>query len=488
MGRYPRIGLGRRVGAADRQAARELLAQVGLEAFVDAPVQSLSGGQRQRALIARALITDPEILVLDEPTNGLDVVAERAFLGLVERFQARTSFAVVMISHELPHVASFATEVLLVDAERGAVEQGTVDDVITEARLSQLYGARIIVQDVHGHRAVFLDCEHEAPHPATTITITTTITTTTQHATITTTSARRRPRQGAADLRAGLGVRPRLDPGGAAGGRAVRAFSACTSCCAGWCSSAPPSPRRRASAWRWRFYLASFTADRPTALSPAAAGAAVAAAVLAGGGHRLRPAAGARARAQPAGLGDAGGPGLGAGGRAAAADPVVEAHRGRGPPGGRAALRLGHPGDPRRAAHHRGHRGRAAGWCTWCSSRSWSSSASTARWPQTLGYRTRLWNALLFATVGRRHLGLGPLPGRPAGVRVPGAARRRRPAAGPAGGVGVRAGGGASRMAAGLLGYYFAFSREWPAGPALVVAAALFLLPGVVLRVVRRRA
>ena len=50
MGRYPRIGLGRRVGAADRQAARELLAQVGLEAFTDAPVQSLSGGQRQRAL------------------------------------------------------------------------------------------------------------------------------------------------------------------------------------------------------------------------------------------------------------------------------------------------------------------------------------------------------------------------------------------------------------------------------------------------------
>jgi ABC-type Mn2+/Zn2+ transport system ATPase subunit len=165
MGRFPRIGLGRRVGNADRQAARELLAQVGLEAFTDAPVQSLSGGQRQRALIARALITDPEILVLDEPTNGLDVVAERAFLSLVERFQAQTHFAVVMISHELPHVASFASEVLLVDAERGAVEQGTVDDVITEARLSQLYGARIIVQDVHGHRAVFLDCEHEAPHP-----------------------------------------------------------------------------------------------------------------------------------------------------------------------------------------------------------------------------------------------------------------------------------------------------------------------------------
>jgi ABC-type Mn2+/Zn2+ transport system ATPase subunit len=165
MGRFPSIGLLRRVGAADWRTARDLLGQVGLEDFADAPVASLSGGQRQRALIARALIGEPEILVLDEPTNGLDVVAERAFLSLVERFQARTNFAVIMISHELPHVASFASEVLLVDSERRAIEQGTVDEVITEARLSRLYGARIIVQDVHGHRAVFLDCEHEAPHP-----------------------------------------------------------------------------------------------------------------------------------------------------------------------------------------------------------------------------------------------------------------------------------------------------------------------------------
>ena len=102
MGRYPRIGLGRRVGEADRRAARQLLGEVGLERFADAPVQSLSGGQRQRALIARALVTEPEILVLDEPTNGLDVVAERAFLGLVERFQAQTDFAVVMIRTSCP--------------------------------------------------------------------------------------------------------------------------------------------------------------------------------------------------------------------------------------------------------------------------------------------------------------------------------------------------------------------------------------------------
>lgn len=106
---------------------------------------------------------------------------------------------------------------------------------------------------------------------------------------------------------------------------------------------------------------------------------------------------------------------------------------------------------------------------------------------QTLGYRTRLWNALLFATLGIgisasvRCLGALPAFGF---LVLPGAAAQlvaRRV-------VSVFVLAVVFAMAAGLLGYYFAFSREWPAGPALVVASALFLLPGFVLRVVRRRA
>lgn len=106
---------------------------------------------------------------------------------------------------------------------------------------------------------------------------------------------------------------------------------------------------------------------------------------------------------------------------------------------------------------------------------------------QTLGYRTRLWNALLFATLGIgisasvRCLGALPAFGF---LVLPGAAAQlvaRRV-------VWVFVLAVLFAMAAGLLGYYFAFSREWPAGPALVVAAALFLLPGFVIRVVRRRA
>jgi ABC-type Mn2+/Zn2+ transport system ATPase subunit len=134
MGRYPLMGLGRRPSQGDRAMAASLLGEMGLAGFEQAQVMSLSGGQRQRALVARALIGDPEILVLDEPTNGLDILTERAFLDQVDR-------------------------------ERHAVEQGKVDEVINADRLSRLYGRRVVVEDVHGHRAVFLDCEHEAPHP-----------------------------------------------------------------------------------------------------------------------------------------------------------------------------------------------------------------------------------------------------------------------------------------------------------------------------------
>jgi zinc transport system permease protein len=110
-----------------------------------------------------------------------------------------------------------------------------------------------------------------------------------------------------------------------------------------------------------------------------------------------------------------------------------------------------------------------------------------AEMAETLGYRTRLWNGLLFATLGIgisvsvRCLGALPAFGF---LVIPGAAAQligRRV-------VSVFVLAVLFAMAGGLLGYYFAFSREWPVGPALVVAAALFLLPALAIRRLRRRA
>jgi manganese/zinc/iron transport system ATP- binding protein len=157
MGLVPRRGLLRPLVGHHRRAALDALARVGIAELAHRPLTTLSGGQRQRALIARALASAPEILVLDEPTNGTDIVGERALLGLNAELRAGLDLAVVMVSHNLDLVASHVDEVLLLDRERQLVEHGPVSQVVTAARLSTLYGVPILVEEVRGSRLVLVD-------------------------------------------------------------------------------------------------------------------------------------------------------------------------------------------------------------------------------------------------------------------------------------------------------------------------------------------
>ncbi|MBI4510486.1 MAG: metal ABC transporter ATP-binding protein [Deltaproteobacteria bacterium] len=155
MGRYPRVGLFRRIRPADRKLAQDALARVGLSGLERRPFHTLSGGQRQRTLIARALASEPEILVLDEPTNGMDLVAEKALLDLIETLRTQMDLGVVMVSHQLSLVASWAEEVLLLDRERKLAWHGPVGDVISAGRLSHVYGTEVAVKELDGRRIVF---------------------------------------------------------------------------------------------------------------------------------------------------------------------------------------------------------------------------------------------------------------------------------------------------------------------------------------------
>ncbi|WP_421704844.1 ATP-binding cassette domain-containing protein [Aliiroseovarius sp.] len=88
---------------------RQVMADVGIEGLERRSLTALSGGQFQRVLLARALLTQPEILVLDEPTQGLDQPGEAAFYQLIERLRADTGCAVLMVSHDL-HVVMAASD------------------------------------------------------------------------------------------------------------------------------------------------------------------------------------------------------------------------------------------------------------------------------------------------------------------------------------------------------------------------------------------
>lgn len=153
MGRYDRIGLARRPSVHDRDRARAALEQVGIAQLADEPLAALSGGQRQRALIARALVGEPNILVLDEPTNGMDLVSTTQILALVRELHDRDGLTVLMVSHALNEVANYVRRIALV--LEGAFRVGDVEEIMTEETLSEMYGIPVEVGSFEEHRMVF---------------------------------------------------------------------------------------------------------------------------------------------------------------------------------------------------------------------------------------------------------------------------------------------------------------------------------------------
>ncbi len=162
MGRYPMLGVVRRPGRADREAARALLEAVGLADREKIPFRALSGGQRQRALVARAVVGDPELLVLDEPTSEMDPAAEHALLDLVLKLAATRRTAVLFVTHQISAAAGFATSLALVNQTAHLFESGPAEALLTSERLSRLYGRAIEVRREGGRTLVWMASAAEA--------------------------------------------------------------------------------------------------------------------------------------------------------------------------------------------------------------------------------------------------------------------------------------------------------------------------------------
>jgi ABC-type Mn2+/Zn2+ transport system ATPase subunit len=139
MGAAARIGPLRPIPRHCRLLASECLASVGLADAAEQPFWAMSGGQKQRVLIARALAVEPEVLLLDEPTAGVDVGAEAAIVDVIARLNRERGLTIALVSHHLRLVRSLARSVIWV--EEGRAIKGSAEEMLSADRLAGVFGA-----------------------------------------------------------------------------------------------------------------------------------------------------------------------------------------------------------------------------------------------------------------------------------------------------------------------------------------------------------
>jgi len=138
MGGYKRFGLLGRPGRKELSFLQQCLADVGMSEQARRLFSSLSAGQKQRVLIARALFTSPDLLLLDEPTSGADHNAEKSLMDLLNRLNTE-GHTIVLVCHELDVVRKAVKEILWVS--RGCVLRDSPSALLSEGLINEMYGA-----------------------------------------------------------------------------------------------------------------------------------------------------------------------------------------------------------------------------------------------------------------------------------------------------------------------------------------------------------
>src|SRR4051812_18816538 len=141
MGRYRSIGWWRPARAADRRAVAEALETVGLADRAGHRFGTLSGGQRQRVLLARAIAAEPQLLLLDEPFNGVDAVSQDAIVRVLRELTG-SGAALVLSTHDLRVARDLADLVCLINGRQWAA--GPPAGILTEQNLRSTYGASTV--------------------------------------------------------------------------------------------------------------------------------------------------------------------------------------------------------------------------------------------------------------------------------------------------------------------------------------------------------
>jgi zinc transport system ATP-binding protein len=148
MARYAQMGYFKNPDKFDRKIVEESLLQVGISDLRNFHYNSLSGGQRQRVLIARALAFQPNLLILDEPTNGMDTPSHYSLLNFISNLHKEKHLAIIMVSHLLTDVANSVKKLILID--NGLFQFGEIDELLSEVNLQKAYASEFTVKKING--------------------------------------------------------------------------------------------------------------------------------------------------------------------------------------------------------------------------------------------------------------------------------------------------------------------------------------------------
>lgn len=149
IGRTPVVGLFHGTKAEDKQKVEETLKLFGIYELKDRKIGQLSGGQSQRVFLAKAMVSEPKLLLLDEPTSGVDAASKKEFYNILERLNKERGITVILSSHDISVITKIANRVLCVNKSQFFC--GENEDFSADAELHKVYGHPVEIVDHHDH-------------------------------------------------------------------------------------------------------------------------------------------------------------------------------------------------------------------------------------------------------------------------------------------------------------------------------------------------
>ena len=149
MGRYSNKRIFQRTSKVDKDAAKDALAKVDMWEYKDRLIGDLSGGQQQRVFIARALVNDPEVIFLDEPTTGVDRQTQDGFYALLQKLNSQLGLTLVLVSHDIERVTQEVMHIACVD--KTLTCHVSPEEYLAESKSSDIFGKQVKIMTHHHH-------------------------------------------------------------------------------------------------------------------------------------------------------------------------------------------------------------------------------------------------------------------------------------------------------------------------------------------------